>query len=291
VNPFDLAGPHFLALYLVVLVVVVVAALAARWWLRQPGDEPPLEALDLPPYEAACLAGGEWRAMDAAIVRLIHQGVIDADAAASRLSRRPGARQPKAHPLESVIFDEVREGGTAISQVRQRAGNWTAKIRTRLEKLGLVIPPPQGGLVRLVPGLFLVGVALFGGVKIMVGASRNRPVGILVFLVIVTVIFAIAFFAWRPYRSRRGDRALRQLKEANAALEYAAGRRLSGLNDNDLVLALGLFGLGILAGGPLSGLQAALKPPPPVGSGGGSGCGGGGCGGGCGGGGCGGCGG
>jgi uncharacterized protein (TIGR04222 family) len=146
-------------------------------------------------------------------------------------------------------------------------------------------------LARVLPLVLVLLVPLFGVVKIFVGISRDRPVTILVVLCIFSVIVAFGGFGRSVYRSRRGDRALGQLKEANAALQFQAGRRIENLAGDDLVLALGLFGMAILAGGPMAGLQTALKPPVNS-SGCGGGCGSSGCGGGgCGGGGCGGCGG
>src|SRR5207244_1758807 len=114
---------------------------------------------------------------------------------------------------------------------------------------------------------------------------------------------ASAFFATRPHRTRRGDLVLSRLKHENAALEFAAKRSGRMLSDGDLAMALGLFGMSILAAGPLANAYRALQPPKPASTSwssscssgaacGGAGCGGGGgCGGGCGGGGCGGCGG
>jgi uncharacterized protein (TIGR04222 family) len=306
-NPFDLPGPEFLRLYLVVLCGAVVIAAGVRWLLRQPGGAPPAEDLDLSPYEIAYLAGGERLAIDAAIVKLIHLGALAIDALAGRLSSQGERLAATAHPLEKIIHhasDPVN--GTRLSRVRETASTTAAGLRTRLEEGGLLLSKGQSNLLRLVPAGLVLGATLFGFIKIFVGLSRHRPVGYLVLLVLVSVAAAGFFFAWRPFRSRRGDRALRQLKHENAALEYAAGRRVRQLTDSDLILGLGLFGTGILAGGPLARLQTALKPPPVRQSGGsffgggsscggstcggGSSCGGGGCGGGCGGGGCGGCG-
>ena len=92
---------------------------------------------------------------------------------------------------------------------------------------------------------------------------------------------------------------LKELKSAKSSLLPADGQIRHDLAGRELALALGLFGVGILATGHLTNLHTALRPTKgDAGSGwGGSywgcggGCGGGGGGGGCGGGGCGGCGG
>jgi len=180
----------------------------------------------------------------------------------------------------------------------------------------LLLTAGEAAVLRLTSAGVVLLAGLFGLTKVFLGVARDRPVGFLIALLILTLIVAVAFLGKRPFRSRRGDALLGRLRQDNAALEYAAGRSVHRLADSDLVLALGLFGLSALAAGPLrhaytSLLAARLWARVPAwsswrspivlscgsscasfsGSGGGGGCGGGGCGGGCGGGGCGGCGG
>ena len=86
-NPFDLRGPDFLVVYLVVFAVVMALAGLLRWYLRLPGGEPQLEVTELSPYEIAYLAGGENLAVNAAIARLVHD-----DALALRAYAKPFRR-------------------------------------------------------------------------------------------------------------------------------------------------------------------------------------------------------
>lgn len=295
-NPFDLRGPEFLSLYTVLLVIAVAAAALLRRTLRLPNDEPPREALDLSPYETAYLAGGEELAVNAAIARLVQAKVLAVNPAERKLTRCGDEPPPDAAELERAVFSAViAKTGETIATVRAHAARALTPIRRRLQDLGLLVPEDRSGTARLVPVLIVLGVALVGGIKILVGLAREKPVFFLVMLCALTVVVALAGFAWPVHRSRRGDRALERLREANAALEYSGSRHADDLAGDDLVLALGLFGMGALAGGPLAELRTALKPPPKAGGGGGgcgSGCGGGGggggCGSGCGGGGCGG---
>jgi uncharacterized protein (TIGR04222 family) len=300
VNPFDLRGPEFLGFYFVVFLLGLIAAFILRWWLRTPGDAPRPELLDLSPYEVAYLKGGPAAAIDAALVRLIHRNILAIDASERRLTIKSKLPTGATH-LEQVLYGAAGENSGALAgTVRRKASTTAEKLRARLERFGLLVTQERALLARLLPGLVVWLVALIGLIKIFVGMSRNRPVGFLVLLVIVTVMVGIAFLAKKPLRSRRGDRALSRLQVGNAALRYSAGRHVSRLADDDLLMALGLFGTGVLAGGPLASLPAALRPPPAksggwssgssCGSCGSSSCGGGGCGGGCGGGGCGGCG-
>jgi hypothetical protein len=95
-----------------------------------------------------------------------------------------------------------------------------------------------------------------------------------------------------PFRSRRGDNALRELRSRNMGLRQTVVAKPSRVAPDDLSLAVALYGASVLQTGPLVALRQALRPPPSNNSSSGSSScsSGGGCGGGCGGGGCGGCG-
>jgi uncharacterized protein (TIGR04222 family) len=287
-NPFDLPGPVFLAFYAVFFLGAVAVAAWLRRSLRRPDDDPPPEALDLAPYEVAYLQGKERLAVDAAIARLVHEDVLAVDSQNRRLQDRGEELPAGASELEEAVYRTVRGGSQTIAAVRPAVSLSLAPVRRRLQDLGLLVADDQAGKARFLPTLVVLLVVLVGVVKIFVGLERHRPVTFLVGCCILSAFVAFGVFARAVHRSRRGDQALAQLKEANAALESQAARRLDQFAGDDLVLALGLFGLGILAGSPLAELHVALQPPPSSGS---SSCGSSSCGGGCGGGGCGGCGG
>ena len=123
-------------------------------------------------------------------------------------------------------------------------------------------------LLASIPALLLVSIIIFGILRIVPGDVISANLENLGYVT---------------------PEDLERMKAENAALRAEVeGNRGGELVSADLVLALGLFGIGVLEAGPLAELHAALKPRAE--SGGGGGCGGdeGGCGGGCGG--CGGCG-
>jgi uncharacterized protein (TIGR04222 family) len=301
-NPLDLRGPDFLGFYFLLFLAAVAAAFFLRRFLRLPGDEPSREALDLSPYEVAYLAGGEELTVNAAMGRLVHENVLAVDAINRRLTRHTDELRENASKLERTVFSAVNgERGETIANVRSQAARMLAPIRARLRELELLVSEEQAWMARLIPLFIVLSVAFLGVLKILDGLSRNRPVIFLVLFCIITVVVAFVGFGRAIHRSRRGDRALDRLRKSNVALEYSRRWRPETLAGDDVVLALGLFGMGVVAGGALAKLQTALKPPhTPVSSGGcgstgcgggGGGCGGGGGGCGGGGGGCGGCGG
>jgi uncharacterized protein (TIGR04222 family) len=289
-NPLHLAGPAFLGLYLTVLILTILVAVWLRRRLGEPTDceEDAIPQLD--PYEVAYLAGKAEGAANAAMTKLVHQGLLTVSAAERKVIAQ-GTLPAGAPLLERVIHAEACEQlGQTIKEVRSRAAVATDRIDQRLQKLGLVVSDDKAPAARVIPTLLVLAVAFFGALKIAVGLSRGKPVVFLVILCVLTVLIALAGFARRPHRTRRGGRLLAQLKQDHAALAHA-GRHPNDLAEQDLALAMGLFGLVVLSEGPLADLKTALTPPPgsggSCGGGDGGGCGGGGCGGG----GCGGCGG
>lgn len=284
-NPFDLPGPAFLTLYGLLLAAAVILALLLRRWLRQPSDEP-TELPELSPYEVAYLTGGEELAVNAALTRLVDQGILDVDAGQRKLSVRAELAAP-ADPLERAIHQAAKgDDAQPIKDVRAATTAELSRFGNRLLELGLLVSDEQAWLARSVPMIPVLSLIPFAVMKIGVGIERDKPVALLVIACIVTAAIALFGFARRVHRSRRGDLVLQQLREEYAALQSTAQHQaLAGI---DLALAVALFDLTILAGGPHANLQTALKPPQGASCAAG-GCGGGGCGGGCGG--CGGCGG
>src|SRR5262249_23710666 len=131
----------------------------------------------------------------------------------------------------------------------------------RLTELELLVGPDREWAARFVPLLLTLSVVLLGVIKIFVGISRHRPVGFLFILCVISAVVAFVALARKVHRSRRGDEALTRLQGKNSAMEFQAGRRAGELSGEDLLLAVGLFGMGILAGGPLAGMQTAFLPP------------------------------
>jgi uncharacterized protein (TIGR04222 family) len=318
-NPLDMPGPEFLTFYVVLFLAAVAGAACLRWLLRQPGDAPLPEALALSPYEVAYLSGGEEQVVNAAIARLVHEDALAVDSINRKLTARGDGPPTDASELERAVYSAVKgDAAETVAAVRAAAASKLAPVRRRVYELGLLVLDDQAEIARFLPLFLVLLVPLFGVVKIFVGISRDRPVLFLVMLCIISVIVAVLGFGRSVHRGRRGDRALAQLRADNSALEYQIARRADELSGDDLVLAVGLFGIGVLAGagGPLGRLPSALRAPSPLSTtaastsnsssgcgffpswtsscggasscgGGGSSCGGGGCGG-CGGGGCGG---
>ncbi len=299
-NPFDLPGPQFLVFFVVIFLMGVALTVYLRWYLRLPTPDPWAESPRFSPYEIAYLAGGEPIALQTAIAKMVHEGTLTHLPADHKL--HPGKEPPgQSHDqLESIVYDVVKNETSNLGPAIDTAtAPYFRTLKQRLVEKGLLLRSSIISAWVLIP-LFVV--SSIGVVKIGVGISRQRPVEILILLTIVSIVAMFLFFFVPARRSRRGDAVLMRMHAENAALQTQARQNASGLNGNDVALAVGLFGMAVLAGSTFGGLSFTLQRTfnrmPGGGDsfgsssscGGAGGCGGGG-GGGCGGGGCGGCGG
>lgn len=289
-NPFDLRGPDFLILFGVLSALTVVLAAVLRWSLRGPDGDGPIEVSDLSPYHIAYLAGGARLPIHAAVAALVKEDAIHVSKSKHTLSRKDQVPE-QAHPLERAVHAHVAcSGEMTLSELGRIDSKSLTRLHQELEEQGLLVAPAEAGLARVLPTLLVLAVTLLGMIKVAVGVARDRPVLFLVLGCVATAVVAFAGFARPVLRSRRGDRLLARLRAEHAPLASTAHARAEALAASDVTLAVGLFGIGILATGPYADLRAARKASDTAGwsSHCGSGCGGGGGGGGCGGGGCGG---
>jgi uncharacterized protein (TIGR04222 family) len=272
-GPFDLTGGPFLQLYGVLLVVTIILGLLIPRWLRPDGRS----AGTSDPDELAWLAGGKTRFADAVVARLLaaralfivgkdafqpdphHQGRTPAERSVLALSSPAkwntvqGAIHPHADPVRRRLIanDLLMDGGTVL----------------------------QMRFWQTTPYLLLL---LFGAIKLEVGMSRDRPVGYLTLLLILTAILALVRFLAVDRRTRGGKAVLAQARSNADRIRRAPTAEETGL-------AVALCGTTVLAGSAwaeyhrMRSAGDASSSSGDSGSssdgGGSSGCGGGGCGG------------
>jgi uncharacterized protein (TIGR04222 family) len=299
-NPLDLKGQEFLALYGGLMAIIIPAAywLQSRLWL--PDDSSPLPNLDT--YEVAYLVMGKSHVVDTAIAALTQQGYVKPEPDGQTLVLEKPV-EPSRHWVEQSVATAI-ETDNWISAVRGADTLKLDAIHDQLIQLKLMMSPTQSFKARAYPTLLVVALLGLGVAKIVVGVSRDKPVGFLIMLCFILVLVAMQLFDGtsfrRPWgnRTRFGDRALTAMRDRQ--------QRPTSVDDNpQLPMLIALFGVQILAGSSLTDLRTLLMPTPSsaytdsgggdtgIGSScsGGSSCGGGGGGCGGGGGGCGGCGG
>ena len=272
-GPLDWTGGPFLILYIVLLVTVVIAGILIPAWHLPEGRRQKVSD----PDQLAFLAGGRSRFADSVVARLLAGRALVMDGK-DKLDIR--VRNGAGAAESSVLALTAPLDWTRIERTLRPTAD---SLSDRLQRAGLMLTSGERANLRyraLFPYLMLL---IFGAAKWFIGEARDRPIGFLTVLLIVTAIFALIRALTIPKLTGAGIAALGDAREEADRIRRAP---LAG----EVGLAVALFGTGVLVGsefGAFHTMRAASG-----GDGGSSGGdGGGGDGGGCGGGGCGGCGG
>ncbi|AGC45820.1 hypothetical protein MYSTI_04528 [Myxococcus stipitatus DSM 14675] len=274
-NPLDWSGPQFLRVYVAMFVVAVVTGIALRRLLRGPGGRTGREHQALDPYDVALLSGPK-EVVHTALARLLHEGVIRMDGTNIELT---GKRPTLRSPVERATYGAVSGQSLRLAELHARAEPAIEQLKEPLIQQGLLVDAPRARLARWLPPLLGVVLLVVGLAKILVGLSRDKPVGIL-FLFSIFSFIAVYLFSRKTWRTRLGDEVLWVLRTEQQALRLTARSAKSPevMNSHDLALAVALFGLGVV---PLTDFELLRRQiAPEVSSGGDSSSSSGGCGGG-----------
>lgn len=241
---FNFQDVFFIAIYGIAFIASMIAALMLRWYLRKPGHKAADDRLDLDPYEIAYLTGGEWLAINGAIASLVAREVLAVLPVERRLSLGSEPLPFDAHPLERIIYDTVAsQPEQTLREVRRRAVPAIALLSLQLQERGLLVAGRAAWKARFLPlALVLLAIA-----PLLVGLWQGGGERMFVLAWSAPVVAALAAFARRPHRSRRGDRVVARFKEEIAPLHYTAMRRPGALAGADLALVVGLYGTDVLA--------------------------------------------
>lgn len=286
-NPLDLPGPAFLAFYVFALIAAHFAGKALMLLCRSKHADSANLPDSLEPTEAAFLAGGTERAVDTALVRLLHADLIAVKPGGGGFE--PKADKPDALRLSDLqrdVYREIARKDGSVDALHRLKSAFLTRTEVRLGGDGLLLArgSAEATCLRGAKALPFAAVIALGVVKVFVGIARHRPVTFLmVFLLVSLVLLGIKLYKL-PLRSARGEAALRNLKRRNAALETTVRRRSRDLDDATLLFAIALFGPQVLASSELAWMhQGFVNRQSGSSDSGGGACGGGGGGGGCGG--------
>jgi len=143
--------------------------------------------------------------------------------------------------IEQQVVSWVRDG-MSLHQI-ERARDLDGELRAPLERDGLLVVGPSR--VTMIAMLPMVVWIVFGGIKVVVGISRDRPVGILVALLLGAGVLAMVVA--RPGRlTAKGKRIVERLRDSLHGLEATASSAPQQLSSTDMMLAYGVYGASIL---------------------------------------------
>lgn len=270
-GPFDLTAEPFLQLYMILFATVIVAGFIIPRWLRPDGRS----ARVTDTRQLAYLAGGATRFADAVVTRLLAaRALVLIGKKSFHVAARSGGDTPADRSV-LAIPGEVR-----WPVIEMALKPYAQPVRSKLVAAGLMMDDGLTLQMRFWQTLPYLLLLVFGSIKLLVGVERDRPVGYLTLLLILTAVFAVIRWVAVDRRTRGGHEVLNRARDDAERL-----RRAPTADETDRAVAL--FGTSVLIGSGL-GDYHTLRTASSGDSGGGSSDGGGG---GCGGGGCGGCGG
>jgi uncharacterized protein (TIGR04222 family) len=296
-NPFDLAGPDFLAFF----VAFSVAVGAGMVWLRHRGEQTDAshDGSLTDPYELAYLKGGRAHLLRVAVLSLMDRKLLDPFGSELKMAT-PDAVGRAGRRLDQAILQAfLAPAASAELFTDSNISDQAEEIGNTLRERGLL--PNNAQVVRrrnILMGAILLVLGV-GIIKLLVAFSRGKSN--VLFLILVCVVVPIIFtLLSNPLRTPRGNSILSRTKSLLGGLHFR--RATLGLHTmtEDITLLAAVFGLAALPADAAA-LMGSVKLRPRqdsawIGSscggsscgasccsGGGGGCGGGGCGGGCGG--------
>lgn len=286
---WDPNGPTFLWSFVTVSAAVLAAVLAYRRRLLAGPRAVGIEALDAP--QVAYLNWGDRLAVFSVLCALRAGGsvVVSEEGELTAVGRM----HVGATALDQAVYNaaERRVPPSALhGDVRVVAA--LARLREDLARRGLAVAPERRHAARLA-ALALIALLAGGAARVMTGLASNRPVGILVLILLVLAVVTLVLLGYVPRRTRAARRALRELSRH---YDYLAPKRYPAwatYGPTTAAMGVALFGPDALwAWDPHFAADAAVpRNNGSLGGGGSSGGGDDGCGGGISCGGCGGCGG
>jgi uncharacterized protein (TIGR04222 family) len=265
-NPLDWTAEPFLAFYVFCAAVVFLLG----FWSRSMIGPSTLGPAKLGVLELAYLAGGARRLGDAALLSLTSGNGATIGAAGGDIA----VSDPS--PLTALMNRPPRlsfQPRMTRQQFQAAVKPVVEAVQERLQTLGYAPTDQQMMSFRMTVLPFVLFLLALGIAKAIVGSERGHPIGILIFLLVVTAVAGFALAA-RPTRTQAGGDALQRYRTSQARASRAP-------LEHELLLAVALSGPIVLSGTAYAAVYAASKTMSDGGGDGGGGCGGGG--GGCGG--------
>jgi len=215
----DWQGPEFLGFYVSCYIAAVVWALwnrrrkFSRFSLpEEPGSVPPLD-----PYETAYLAGGVPRCAQLAVVRLLERGDLTWRRFRWGSPTLVAENNPSSGMMgpESLIHRAAMERGAKglpASDVGPFIERAIGGIESRLAVLGLRPTPDERVQVKVAGVAPLIVLMIIGGVKLLIGLDREKPVILLVVCMAVTLFTVIGMMNSRKFLTPAGERVLDDMR-------------------------------------------------------------------------------
>ncbi len=275
-NPLtNLAGPSFLVLFITFIVLVLVAQGLMKSYLDR-SDQLPIPAIppEIDPYEVAYLRGGPNELARSLIFSLVQKELVEFEEldSVSRIKKtEASAENVRLATVENIAYSWIgggREAGTVfdtkiglVKQIEQYTHKYDIDLANRQFLMSEDLSAKAKRYALIAAGM-IVSVGAFKVVTAIMLGSYN-----VIFAIILTIIaFFIAMTMGKmPKVTKLGKQYLDRLNLAFSDLKYRSQAPYIGDNPrpaiaeggfagvDPLLLSVGIFGTGILAGTAFAG--------------------------------------
>ena len=238
-NPFDLQGPQFLALY-AIFGVSVLALLYVGKRKNESGELGQVSLSD--PYVIAYLRGGALETLRLGVAVLIDRGLLDMDDLHVLQTRKGTVARHGANELERAILERCQQPEPVHTVVDDPRLHAIARhsYEPDLLRKGLIAGCDVRARRWKLVGGAIAALVVVAAIKVIIGLSRHRPVS---FLIASAALFSVcALIATRGVRTVRGDRILGDLEALFDALRHRASGLQPNYATNELALLVAVFG-------------------------------------------------
>lgn len=260
----SLSGPAFLVLF-AVFILIILAVLAVVKYNLDNTDSYPLPAIppQVDPYEVAHLRGGINEVARSVIFSLVQKGTVQIDT--NRITKTNNGLD--ARTLVDLERDTLSwiGGGRDVSEVFAGESNLTAMLEMYDERYcqnllqrNFLMPPSLSSKARKLGYAAIVLICVVGGLKVAAALSNGRT-NFLFLLVMMGIGSLLAGgISNMPRVTKLGTRYIKRLQNAFEDLKYRSQAPYIGKLTlpeptqtsamDPLLLSVGVFGTGILAG-------------------------------------------
>lgn len=275
INPFEWHGPAFLLFYMMSMAVAAVVAyrvkqiyLGKTETLVTSANEASAIARKLTAYEAAYLEGGAERVLYVLCATLARHDIIAIDRKERLLVKGPKFECYAGHlnSLEKELLDAML---LSMDSAKRLIYSECKSIKIELEKMELSPTEVEIGRARLLPFItVLVAATVLAVPKMIIEASLNKPIALLLFELFIGVVIAFSFLAGKCLTTNKGDAVRKALNKGGDALKLIFLRCPQQLSLSDTAFAYALLGTTVLEMDPFFlSTRLALKPPAASGCG------------------------
>ncbi len=231
IGVFDWTGGPFLLLYITLLAIVILLGVIIPARMRSEGRRRPVTD----PEQLAYLSGGSTRLADTVTARLLAaKALVIGEKDRLDIAAHNATTRAETGVLAlTAPLDWARIEGA----VRPEA----ARIQTDLERAGLMLDRGERATLRYWALLPYAMLLMFGATKLAIGVDRDRPVGFLIALLVVTLVLALIRAATIARLTCAGSEAL-------ATARKTADRARRAPLPAEAGLAVALFGTAVLVG-------------------------------------------